>query len=85
MKQPSIPSPAVKPRALTVPAEVLALEGIPLTTKLILADVIDLYKVKKHVSASDEHFATRSASALACASSAQPRVRPVAAPTCANR
>ena len=59
MKQPAIPSPAVKPRALTVPAEVLALEGITLTAKLILAEVIDLYKVKKHVFASDEHFAAR--------------------------
>lgn len=50
---------ATKLRALIVPADVLALEGITLTAKLILAEVIDLYKVKKHVFASDEHFAAR--------------------------
>ncbi|TGE25184.1 helix-turn-helix domain-containing protein [Hymenobacter aquaticus] len=55
----SSPTAAAKPRALIVPAEVLALEGITLTAKLILAEVIDLYKVKKHVFASDEHFAAR--------------------------
>ncbi|GGG33767.1 helix-turn-helix domain-containing protein [Hymenobacter glacieicola] len=53
------PTTATKLRALIVPADVLALEGITLTAKLILAEVIDLYKVKKHVFASDEHFAAR--------------------------
>ncbi|UYZ64743.1 helix-turn-helix domain-containing protein [Hymenobacter weizhouensis] len=52
-------SPSTKSRALIVPAEVLALEDITLTAKLILAEIIDLYKVRKHVFASDEHFATR--------------------------
>jgi|GEM_PF-3954430 len=50
---------ARKSRALIVPAEVLALPDITLTAKLILAEVLDLYKVSGKVFASDEHFALR--------------------------
>jgi hypothetical protein len=56
---PTTPPVARKPRALIVPPEVLALKNITLTAKLVLAEIIDLYKVNGHVFASDEYFANR--------------------------
>jgi hypothetical protein len=46
-------------RALYVPAEVLGLSGLTLTARLVLAEVIDLYKVGGRVFAGDDHFADR--------------------------
>lgn len=52
--------PEAKPeRALHIPANVLAHSNLSLLECAILAEVIDLHRVKDHVFASDEHFAKR--------------------------
>jgi septal ring-binding cell division protein DamX len=52
-------SVATATRALHIPAEVLAQPGLSLLACAVLAEVLDLQKVRGRVFASDEHFAER--------------------------
>lgn len=52
--------PNIRPtRALHIPAQVLACAELSLLGCAVFAEVLDLYRVKGHVFADDEHFAMR--------------------------